>query len=94
MAAKKNGVKVFNEDGEVIAVFYSVKREGDRLVIDGKALDVMRMDMIFTSRELLKAVKLVCCRGVLSYILLIPYFGMRRLFRRSTGGSAEQHEAN
>ena len=37
-ATKKNGVRVFNEDGEIIAVFYSVKREGDRLVVDGNPM--------------------------------------------------------
>ncbi len=89
-AAKRDGVQVFNEDGEIIAVFYSVKRESDRLIIDGKAMGVMRMDMIFTSAELLKAVRLAFCRGVLAYILLVPYFALRRLFRASKAGPAQQ----
>ncbi len=81
----KNGVKVFNEDGEVVAVFYSVRREGDRLVIDGKALDVMRMDMILMPREILKLVRMTLCWGVISFILLIPYFGLKRIVGRFTG---------
>ena len=82
----KNGAKVFNEDGEVVAVFYSVRRKGDRLVIDGKALDVMRMDMILMPREILKLLRMTLCWGVISFILLIPYFGLKRIVGRFTGG--------
>jgi len=78
-----NGVKVFNEDGEVIAVFYSVKREGDKLVVDGKALDVMRMDMIFTSEEIFKGIKMALSWSVISFVLLLPYFGLKQILRRS-----------
>jgi len=81
----KNGVKVFNEDGEVVAVFYSVRRKGDRLVIDGKALDVMRMDMILTPREILKLARMTLCWGVISFILLLPYFGLKRIVGRFSG---------
>jgi len=87
--AMKNGVKVYNEDGEPIAVFYAVKREGDKLVVDGKALDVMRMDMIFTSDEIFKAIRMALCWSVISYALLLPYFGVKRLFRRSSKESSE-----
>jgi len=78
----KNSVKIFNEDGEVVAVFYSVRRKGDRLVIDGKALDVMRMDMILTPREILKLVRMTLCWGVISFILLLPYFGLKQIVGR------------
>jgi hypothetical protein len=81
-----NGVRVFNEDGEVIAEFYAVKRKDNRLIVDGKALGVMRMDMIFTSEELLKGLKVVFSWSVVSYILLIPYFTVRAAFRRCFKG--------
>jgi len=81
----KNGVKVFNEDGEVVAVFYSVRRKGDRLVIDGKALDVMRMDMILMPREIFKLLRMTLCWGVISFILLLPYFGLKRIVGRFSG---------
>ena len=81
-----NGVRVFNEDGEVIAEFYAVKRKDNRLIVDGKALGVMRMDMIFTSEELLKGLKVVFSWSVASYILLIPYFTVRAAFRRCFKG--------
>ncbi|RLC94288.1 MAG: hypothetical protein DRI39_03355 [Chloroflexi bacterium] len=78
----KDGVKVFNEDGEVIAVFYSIRREGDRLVMDGKALDVMRMDMIITLDEIVKGARMGFGRSLIVYVLLLPYFGFQRFLRR------------
>ena len=86
VAGMSNGVRVFNEDGEVIAEFYAVKRKDNRLIVDGKALGVMRMDMIFTSEELLKGLKVVFSWSVVSYILLIPYFTVRAAFRKCFKG--------
>ncbi|MBI4330743.1 MAG: hypothetical protein HY673_05650 [Chloroflexi bacterium] len=71
-------MKVYTEEGDIAAVFYSVKRKGDKLVVDGKALDTMRMDMIFTSDEVLKGLKMVFCWQTLSFFLLLPYFWLRR----------------
>ena len=82
-----NGVKVLDQDGEVIAEFYAIKRKDNRLIVDGKALGVMRMDMILTPLELLKGFKMVLSWGVLSYILLVPYFTLREVFRRCFRGS-------
>lgn len=82
----KNGVKVVNEDGEVVAAFYSVRRKGDRLVIDGKALDVMRMDMILTPSEIFKLLRMTLSWGVISFILLLPYFGLKRVVGRFSEG--------
>ena len=78
----KDGVKVLGEDGEVIAEFYAIKRKDDRLIVDGKALGVMRMDMILTPRELLRGARILFSWGVLSYIALVPYFMIRTAFRR------------
>jgi len=94
----KDGVKVLGEDGEVIAEFYAIKRKDDRLIVDGKALGVMRMDMILTPRELLRGARILFSWGVLSYILLTPYFilrtALRRVFRMSPKGpSAENGES-
>jgi hypothetical protein len=77
-----NIVKVLGEDGEVIAEFYGIKRKDNRLIVDGKALGVMRMDMILTSGELVKGARILFSWGVVSYILLIPYFAVRAAFRR------------
>ncbi len=78
----KKGITAYTETGSVAAVFYSVRREGDKLVVNGKALGVMSMDMIFTPEEICRGLKMALCWAVLSFILLLPYFGMKRLLRR------------
>lgn len=65
---------VYNEDKEVIAEFYSVRREGNKLIIDGKALGTMRMDMVFTLGEIIKGLRMMLSWGVISFVLLFPYF--------------------
>jgi len=80
--APKEGMKVYMDTGEICAVFYSVKREGDKLVVDGKALDTMRMDMVFTSEEVLKGLKMVFTWDVLSFIVMLPYFYCKQLFKK------------
>jgi hypothetical protein len=77
-----NEIKVYDQDGEIVAVFNSVERKGDKLVVDGKALGYMRMDMIFTFEEILHGLKMALCWGVISFILLLPYYSIRHLFRR------------
>jgi hypothetical protein len=83
----KEPVSLYDRNGEVVAAFYSVTREGDKLVIDTKALDVMRMDMIVTPAQILKSLKMVFCWPVISFILLLPYFALRQLVARKPGKS-------
>ena len=78
----KRGVKAYTEDGNIAAEIYSISRQGDRLTIDGKALGVMRMDMILTLEEVLRGFRLLFCWATISFVLLIPYFGAKRLFGR------------
>ena len=76
-------VKVYDQNDEIVAVFISVKREGDELVVDGKALGTMRMNMFFTLEEIFHALRMALCWAVISFILLLPYFTLRHLYRRS-----------
>lgn len=78
----KRGIKAYTEDGNVAAEIYSLNRRGDRIIIDGKALGVMRMDMVLTLAEVLRGFKLLLCWAIISFVLLIPYFGMKRLLGR------------
>jgi len=82
---KREPVSLCDRNGEVVAAFYSVDREGDKLVIDAKALDVMRMDMIITPAQVLRILKMVFCWPVISFILLLPYFALRRLVAYKPG---------
>jgi hypothetical protein len=78
----KRGVKVYSEDGELCAEFFSIKRKGNKLIIDGKVLGVMRMDMIITFDEFMHAFRLLFCWASISFILLIPSFGIKWLVGR------------
>ena len=75
---KKEFISLSDRNGEVVAAFYSVKREGDKLVMDTKALDVMRMDVIITPAEVGKILKMVFSWQVISFLLLLPYFALRQ----------------
>ena len=75
---KRQPVSLRDKNGEVVAAFYSVSREGDKLVIDTKALVVMRIEMIMTPAEVGKVLRMVFSWPVISFFLLLPYFSLRR----------------
>ena len=79
----KKGMRIYNESGDIVAEFFSIKREGDRLVTDGKALGVMRMDMIITVEEVFNGFRIALSWAVISFVLLLPYFSVRRLFKKA-----------
>jgi len=74
-------MRIYTKDGDAIVEIYSIKRDGEKLVMDAKVLDAMRMDIILTLDEIFSGMKIML-RGVIPYVLLVPYFGLRRLFRR------------
>jgi hypothetical protein len=73
---------IYTDNGGVALVLSSLRREGDKLVIDGKALGTMHMDMIITPGEFFNTLKIVFSWAVISYLLLLPFFGLGRLFKR------------
>ena len=77
----KRSATVYTESGSVALVINSVRREGDKLVVDGKALGEMRMDMIFTLEEIFNAFRIAFCWGVISFVLLLPFFSLRRILK-------------
>ena len=79
----KEGVKGYTKDGEPIVTFFSARREGDKLITDVMVLDSMRMDINFTLKEVLGITKMVFSWGVISYILLIPYFALKHCLCRA-----------
>ena len=83
------GMKVYDQEDEVVAEFNAIERKGDRLIVDGKALGYMRMDMIFTVDEVLKGLRLALCWAVISYVLLLPFFIIRNLFRKKPSKEAD-----
>jgi hypothetical protein len=76
---KKAAISLLDRNGEVAAAFYAVTREGDKLILDTKALDVMRLDMVITPSQVLRVIKVVFSWPVMSFLLLLPYFGLKQL---------------
>ncbi|UCG64544.1 MAG: hypothetical protein JSW12_18250 [Deltaproteobacteria bacterium] len=79
-------MNIVNEVGDIAVVVYSFRREGDKLVMDGKALGTMRMDMIVTAEEALKGLKIALSWQAVSFVLLLPCFWLRnwvgRIFKK------------
>ena len=78
----KNVVTIRNETGDEAASISSIKRVGDKLVMDGKALGAMQMDMILSTEDALRADKMMLSWAVISFVLLLPYFAVRNAVRR------------
>ena len=73
----KNVVTIRNETGDEAASIYSIKRVGDKLVMDGKALGTMQMDMILSTEDALRAARMMFSWQGLSFIFLLPFYGIR-----------------
>jgi hypothetical protein len=68
------GMTVYNPDGTVASVFQGIKRDGNKLVLKQLALGQLPMDVIITPEEGLKSLSMGMSLGLLSFILLFPYF--------------------
>jgi hypothetical protein len=73
----KNVVTIRNETGDEAASIYSLKRVGDKLVMEGKALGTMQMDMILSTEDALRAARMMFSWQGLSFIFLLPFYGIR-----------------
>jgi hypothetical protein len=62
----------YSEDGTPIMEIFSITRSGNKLIMDGKALGTMRMDVIVPIEEVVKGLGIVVNRHVISFILLLP----------------------
>lgn len=79
---KQTVATVYTDLGSVALVLESIKRDKDRLVVNGKVLGTMSMDMIIPVEEVFNVLKLALCRGVISYLFLLPYYGIVHAFKR------------
>jgi len=70
-------VTIRNDAGDEAASISSVRRVGDKLVMEGKALGTMQMDMILSAEDALRAVRMMFSRQGLSFIILLPFFAVR-----------------
>jgi hypothetical protein len=73
----KNVVIVRTETGDEAASIYSMKRVGDKLVMEGKALGTMHMDMILSAEDALRAARMMFSWAGLSFIILLPFYAIK-----------------
>ena len=73
----KNVVTVRTETGDEAASISSVRRVGDKLVMDGKALGTMEIDMVLSTEDALRAVRMMFSWAGLSFIILLPFYAIR-----------------
>jgi hypothetical protein len=73
----KHVVTIRNDTGDEAASISSVRRVGDKLVMEGKALGTMHMDMILSAEDALRAVRMMFSWHGLSFIILLPFFALR-----------------
>jgi hypothetical protein len=73
----KNVVIVRTESGDEAASISSMKRVGDKLLMEGKALGTMQMDMILSTEDALRAARMMFSWAGLSFIILLPFYAIK-----------------
>lgn len=58
-AVKRPSILAKTEDGSPMVEVFSMRTEGDRLIMDCKALDSMRMDVVVTTEDIAKGMPVV-----------------------------------
>jgi nitric oxide reductase large subunit len=79
----RKAITIYNENGDEAAAIYSVRRVRDKLVMDGKALGTMQMDMILNSEDALRAIRLFFTWAVISFALMLPIYALRNALRQT-----------
>jgi hypothetical protein len=90
VSAKRAEATIYTQTGSPALVIQGVRREGGRLVIEGKALGSMYMDMVLSPGDFARVLRVVCSRALVAFVLLVPFYALasavRRLAVRRTGG--------
>jgi hypothetical protein len=73
----KNVVTIRTEAGDEAVAIHSMKRVGDKLIMQGKALGTMQMDMILSTEDALRAARMLFSRAGLSFIMLLPFHAIK-----------------
>lgn len=71
-------MKIYSETGGIAAEMRQIRRVADKLVISGKLLGTMNTRMYIRPEEMWNGVKLVMSGAVISYMLLLPYFLLKK----------------
>lgn len=76
---------ILTETGSPALVIEGVRRQGDKLVIEGKALGSMYMDMVLSAGDFLRLLRVFCSWGFISFLLFVPFRAVAIFLRRFLG---------
>jgi hypothetical protein len=76
---------IYTETGSPALVIQAVKRRGDKLVIEGKALGSIYMDMVVSAKDFPRLLRVVCSWGLVSFLLLFPLYALANAVKRPLG---------
>jgi hypothetical protein len=79
---RKRSVIIRTETGEEAAAVYAIKRVGDKLIMDGKALGTMHMEMILSTEDALQAIKMALSPSVIAFVALLPFYAVRNRLKK------------
>jgi hypothetical protein len=77
---------IYTETGSPALIIEAVSRRGDKLVIEGKALGSIYMDMLLSAKDFPRLLRVVCSWGLISFLLLLPYFALASAVKRLSPG--------
>ena len=67
---------IYTDTGSPALVIQAVHRRGDKLVIEGKALGTIYMDMLVSAKDFPRLLRVVCSWGLISFLLLVPFYAL------------------
>lgn len=69
---KRKAVTAYTTEGEPVMEVFAIKRDGDKLIIDGKALGSMTMDVVISIDEIARGIDIVLKKDVFRWLLMLP----------------------
>ncbi len=76
-------MKIYTEVGGLAVEIKSIRRIGENLVISGKLFGTTHTRMFVRPEEIPNGLRLLFSRAGISYVLLLPYFFLKRAFLKS-----------
>ena len=71
-------VEIFNDEGDTVMTIESFRREGSKLVIEGRPMGAWKSDMYLPPEAIPRMLRLLMNFSVISFILLFPFSYLRK----------------
>ncbi len=88
LSEKRVEATIYTETGTPALVIQGVRRKDGDLIIQGKALGSMYMDMVLHPRDFWRVLRVLCSWGLVSFLLLLPVQALATVFKRLRGRGA------